>query len=41
MDRTLRLAFLLMLGIYKEGMLLNWLTLDLLEIVLIELDMID
>jgi hypothetical protein len=36
--RTLKLAFLLMFGIYTEGMLLNWLTLEML---VMELDMID
>jgi hypothetical protein len=41
MDLTLRLAFLLELGMYIEGMLLNWLTLDMLEMLVMELDMID
>jgi hypothetical protein len=41
MERTLRIAFLLMFGMYTEGMLLNWLTLDLLEMLVIEFDMID
>lgn len=41
MDRTLRLAFLLKPGMCTEGMLLNWLTLDLVEMLVIELDMID
>lgn len=41
MDLTFKLALLLVLGMYTEGMLLNWLTLDLLEMPVIELDMID
>jgi hypothetical protein len=41
MDLTLRLTFLLEQGMYIEGMLLNWLTLDILEMLLMELDMID
>jgi len=41
MDRTFRLAFLLKLGMYTEEMLLIWLTLGLLEMLVMELDIID